>query len=39
MGKDYMGEFDVPLEEVFTHGTTTSEVCLKLCSCGACVVS
>ena len=25
-GKDYMGEFDVPLEDLFTNGTVTSDV-------------
>jgi phosphatidylserine decarboxylase len=28
-GKDYMGEFDVALEDIFANGQTSQEVCLS----------
>lgn len=30
MGKDYMGEFDIPLEEIFADGAVTNK---KVRSC------
>lgn len=27
LGREYMGEFDIPLEEMFANGTTALEVC------------
>lgn len=27
-GKDYLGEFDIPLEDIFADGKTVQEVCI-----------